>query len=214
MQRNYRLLFGPLASALVGFGIVGLALTIPGYSYVRQTVSEIGEIGSPARVPFAIMLSCVAACIFILASGVRDASVETGRSPLAAYVIAFMALSIAGVGVFAHPHPLHNVFGLSELIGYQASLIFALTWRRAPQASTLVTFSWVMTGLVWAAIALNLSSLDRDGPVWAYVKPTYGLAQRALFAAWFGWCAGVGVLLFRRPFGSPSATRQDLHVAS
>jgi len=52
-----------------------------------------------------------------------------------------------------------------------------------------------------AAIALNLSSLDRLGPVWAYVKPAYGLVQRALFAVWFGWCAGVGVLLFRRSAG-------------
>jgi hypothetical protein len=158
MQGNYRLLFGPLASALLGFGIIGLGLTIPGYSHVRQTVSEIGEVGSPARVPFAIMLSCVAACILIFAAGVRNVSIETGRSSLVAYVIGFMALSIAGVGIFAHPHPLHNVFGLSELIGYQASLIFALTWRRNPEASTLVTFSWVMTVLLWAAIALNLSS--------------------------------------------------------
>ena len=109
-----------------------------------------------------------------------------------------MALSAAGVGVFAYPHPLHNVFGLSELVGYQAPLILALTWRRDPRAGTAVTFSWIMTGLVWVAIALNLSSLDRHGAVWAHLKPAYGLVQRGLFAAWFGWCAGVGVLLFRR----------------
>jgi hypothetical protein len=175
-----------------------LALTVPGYSQVHQTVSEIGEMGSPARVPFAIMLSCVAACILVLASGVRDIAVGAGRSPLAAYVLGCMALSIAGVGVFAYPHPLHNVFGLSELVGYQAPLILALTWRRDPRASTVVIFSWVMTGLVWVAIALNLGSLDRHGTLWAYLQPAYGLVQRALFAVWFGWCAGIGVLLFRR----------------
>lgn len=198
MRRNHRLLFGPLSAALLGSGMVGLAWIVPGYSQVRQTVSEIGEVGSPARVPFAILLSCVAASIIVFASGVRDTSIAAGRSPLAAYVIGFMALSTAGVGVFAYPHPLHNVFGLSELIGYQASLILALTWRRDPRTSTLVTFSWVMTGLIWAAIALNLSSF---GPTWAYVKPVHGLVQRALFAGWFGWCAGVGVLLYRHDAG-------------
>ncbi len=55
-----------------------------------------------------------------------------------------MALPAAGIGVFAYPHPLHNVFGLSELIGYQAPLILSLTWRRDPQATTLVAFSWIM----------------------------------------------------------------------
>src|SRR6266581_3282884 len=198
MKRNYRLLFGPLAGAILFFGIAGLALLIPGYSHVHQTVSEIGEMGSPARVPFAIMLCCVAACILVFASAVRDLSVMAHHSRLAAYLIGFMALPAAGVGVFAYPHPLHNIFGISELIGYQAPLVFALTWRRDLRAKTVVAVSWIFSVLVWGAIILNLSSLDRQGMIWAYVKPVHGLAQRSLFAAWFGWCAVVGILLFQR----------------
>jgi len=198
MKWKYRLLFGPLAGAIFFVGITGLALLVPGYSQVRQTVSEIGEVGSPARVPFAIMLCCVAACIMVFALAVRDISVEVGHSQLAAYFTGFMALPAAGIGIFAYPHPLHNVFGISELISYQAPLILALTWRRDPRARPLVSLSWILYVVICAAIALNLSSLDRQGPVWAYVKPAYGLVQRALFATWFGWCAVVGVLLFRR----------------
>jgi len=198
MKRSYRLLFGPLAAAILGFGIAGLALLVPGYSHVHQTVSEIGEIGSPARVPFAIMLCFVAACILVFALGVRHLSVETGHSQFAAYLIGFMALPAAGVGVFAYPHPLHNIFGISELIGYQAPLVFALTWRRDLRATTVVAVSWIFSVLVWGAIILNLSSLDRQVVIWAYVKPVHGLAQRSLFAAWFGWCAVVGILLFQR----------------
>jgi len=159
-------------------------------------VSEVGEIGSPARVPFAIMLGCVAACILVFASAVRDVSVAADHSRFTAYLIGFMALPAAGIGVFAYPHPAHNVFGMSELIGYQAPLVFALTWRRDPRAKTLVTISWIFFALIWGAIALNLSAFA--APVWAYVKPVHGLAQRALFAAWFGWCAVLGILLFRR----------------
>jgi hypothetical membrane protein len=196
MTRNYRLLFGPLAGIILGLGIVGLALLIPGYSHVHQTVSEIGEIGSPARLPFAVMLGCVAICILIFAWALRDLSLATHHSRIAAYLIAFMALPAAGIGVFAYPHPAHNVFGMSELIGYQAPLVFALTWRRDPRAKSIVVLSLIFFALIWAAIVLNLSPFA--APVWAYVKPVHGLAQRALFAAWFGWCAVLGILLFNR----------------
>jgi hypothetical membrane protein len=160
MTRNYRLLFGPLAGVILGFGVAGLALLIPDYSHVRQRVSEIGEIGSPARVPFGIMLGCVAACILVFASAVRDVSVAADHSRFTAYLIGFMALPAAGIGVFAYPHPAHNVFGMSELIGYQAPLVFALTWRRDPRAKTLVTLSWIFFALIWGAIALNLSAFQ------------------------------------------------------
>lgn len=196
MTRNYRLLFGPLAGIILGFGIAGLALLIPGYSHVHQTVSEIGEIGSQARVPFAVMLGCVAVCILLFASAVRDVSVVANHSRLPAYLIAFMALPAAGIAVFAYPHPAHNIFGMSELIGYQAPLAFALAWRHDPGAKTLVVLSWIFFLLIWGAIALNLSPFFT--PIWVYVKPVHGIAQRALFAAWFGWCAIAGILLFKR----------------
>jgi hypothetical membrane protein len=169
MKRKYRLLFGPIAGAIFFVGITGLALLVPGYSQVRQTVSEIGEVGSTARVPFAITLCCVAACIMVFALGVRDISVELGHSQLAAYFIGFMALPAAGTGIFAYPHPLHNVFGLSELISYQAPLVLALTWRRNPRARPLVSLSWILYLIICAAIALNLSRLtdkDRFGHTW------------------------------------------------
>ena len=69
------------------------------------------------------MLCCVAACLVVFASAVRELSVNLGHSQLAAYFMEYMALPAAGIGIFAYPHPLHNVFGLSELIGYQAPSI-------------------------------------------------------------------------------------------
>ena len=56
---------------------------------------------------------------------------------------------------------------------------------------------------VWAAIALNVTAFDRHGALWARVKPVYGLAQRALFAAWFGWSAGAGLFLFQTGMEQP-----------
>jgi len=186
MGTGRRLLFGPIGALLLAVGICGLSLVVPGYSQVRQTVSEIGEVGSPAQLPFTVLLVAVGVCILVFASGLRRVAVEAGRSRWPAYVSGAMALSAAGVGVFSFPHPLHNVFGISELIGYQAPLVLALTWRRDPQAAAVVRLSAIMAVMVWLAILLNLSSLDRHSAVFAAIAPVYGLIQRALFAAWFG----------------------------
>ena len=191
-------LFGPLAAALLVLGIVGLGVLVPGYDPVRQTVSEIGEVGSPMRLPFALLLWAVAACVLVFAWALRGFARQAGASTLPAYFTACMAVSAAGVGAFAFPHPLHNVFGLSELIGYQAPLVTALAWRRAPGARTLVRFSWIMVAVVWATIVLNLVPVCRPAGIWPHLKPVYGLVQRALFASWFCWCAGAGAILARR----------------
>src|ERR1700689_2104729 len=188
MKPDNRLLFGPLAAALLAVGIVVLPFWVPGYGQVRQTVSEIGEMSSPARIPFTIMLCGVAVCLLVFAAGIAAASKRAGHGRLSAYLVGCMAVSAAGVGIFAFPHPLHNVFGMSELIGYQAPLAFALSWRRDPNAKRLLSFSWTMFALIWVSIALNLVSFDRHSALWAEVKPVYGLMQRSLFAAWFGWC--------------------------
>jgi hypothetical membrane protein len=193
MMRDSRLLFGPLGAALLLVGVAGLPLMIPGYDAVRQTVSEIGEVGSPAQFPFTALLCLVALCIVVFAAGLARRAADVGVSRWPAWVTAVMALSAAGVGVFAYPHPLHNVFGLSELIGYQAPLALWLTWRGRPAAG----FSAAMAAVVSVMIALNLVSLFRDPVVWPLMKPVYGLVQRGLFAAWFAWAAGVGLMLRR-----------------
>jgi hypothetical protein len=203
MQTDKRVLFGPLAAALLAVGIAVLPFWVPGYSQVRQTVSEIGEMDSPTRIPFTILLCGVALCLLIFAAGVGVESRRAGHGRLSACLIGCMAVSAAGVGIFAFPHSLHNVFGLSELIGYQAPLAFALSWRSDPGAKRLVSFSWIMFALIWISIALNLVSLDRHSALWTEMKPIYGLIQRSLFAGFFCWCAGIGLLLRQRRRTSP-----------
>ena len=197
MTSSVRLWFGPLAALIFVAGVWGLATHVPGYNHLHQTVSEIGEVGSPMQLPFTALLIVIAFCVLVFASGVFSVSKAAGRSTVAAWLLACMAVSAAGVGVFSSPHPLHNVFGLSELIGYQAPAAVALTWRREPNAKGLVSFSWLMFVLIWISVALNLASFDPTGEIWSRIKPVYGLAQRALFASFFLWCAGAGPMLAR-----------------
>lgn len=199
MTLRSRLLCAPLAFALFALAITVLPLFIPGYSHVRQTVSEIGEVGSPMRLPFAIMLCFIAVAIAIFAGALRSTAKASKHSPIAAWFTGCMALSVAGVGVFAYPHPLHNVFGISELVGYLAPFVFAISWHGDRNRAYALGFSWLMGLFVWIAVALNLATLDRDGALFALERPFYGLVQRALFTTWFVWCAGTGLLLLRIP---------------
>jgi hypothetical membrane protein len=195
IQTTYRLWFGPVATLVFLGGMFAIGSMIPNYSHIRQTVSELGEVGSPGRLAFSVLLSFVAVCLLVFASGVASTLRETRTSTLPAYFIGSMAVSAAGVGIFAFPHPLHNVFGMSELIGYQAPLMAALVSKTKPKAEQLSTFSVVMYILVLLAIAANLTTLNRSGMLFSHIRPFYGVVQRLLFAGWFVWCAGYGLLL-------------------
>jgi len=107
-------------------GILSSARAIPGYHHLRQTVSEINEAGSPVQLRFALMLGSVAVGALVFAIAKSDGARAVRRSAVAASLIGAMHISAAGVALFAYPHPLHNLFGLSELIGYPAPLAFAL----------------------------------------------------------------------------------------
>lgn len=198
MQISRRLWFGPAAALLFFAGIFVIALMTPGYSQVRQTVSELGEVGSPWQAVFSALLCLVALCLIIFASGVARTMRACGHATLPAWLVAALAISSAGVGLFSFPHPLHNVFGMSELIGYQAPLAAAMVCRGDRRARRLVVFSGVMYVAVLLAIAANLVTLDRHGELWHQVQPFYGIVQRLLFGTWFVWCAGYGWLLMRQ----------------
>ena len=196
MKRSLRFLFGPLGAAIFCIGVPLLALMVPGYSHVHQTVSEIGTLDTPGRLPFALMLGSISVCMFIFASALWGAASAAGRNTIAGYLVACMGISCLGVGIFATPHPLHNVFGMSEIVGYQAPLAFALAWKRDPKMQGLVIWSSVLFVLLWVSMGLNMSPLYP--PLWAELKPINGLVQRSLFLVWFGWCAVVGIGMWRR----------------
>jgi hypothetical membrane protein len=198
MQPETRLLFGPVAAAIFVLGVLGLALLVPGYSHIHQSISEIGEVGSPARVPFAIMLFCYAGCLLFFASGIRRVAMRARRSQLAAYLVGFNALTQMGIAIFASPHPFHNIFGLASMIGVQAPLALALEWRRDSGARALVTASWILFIILWVTLILNLSELFPHSNLWLLIQLVSGLAQRAAAAVWLTWCAVAGSLMWQR----------------
>lgn len=192
-----RLWFGPIALLLFVAGSLAIGAFTPGYSHVRQTVSELGEVGSPGQFAFSALLCVIAACLVVFASAVAASLRGLGCSRLPAWFVVAMAVSCAGVGIFSFPHPLHNVFGLSETLGLQAPLVAALACWNVPRARRVAVFSIVMYVMVVLAIAVNLIPLVRPASLWPLIKPYFGIVQRFLFLTWFVWCAGYAVLLLQ-----------------
>ena len=187
------LIAGALAPALFFSGIALLAAQLPDYSHVSQTVSEIGRMGSPMQTAWTVMNLAVALCFALFAIGLYGVARSVKLSPLPAYFMASFAISCAGLAWFSSPHPLHNIFGLSCLIGYFSPLVLAICWRKQASLRSLNRFSLVSFVLVLVAIGFNLAPAFSAS---LYPLEYYGLAQRALFVVFHGlWCLGTSYLL-------------------
>jgi hypothetical protein len=179
MRQDSWLLCGPLAAVVLAGGIATLPLLVPGYSPVRETGSEIGEVGSPARVPFSIMPASVAVPVLSFALAVYRISATRGHGPIGAWLAGILAILSAGLALCPFPHPLHNFFGTSKLIVYQAPLVFALQWRKDPQGAKLASFSWLCFAILWASLALDFVIFFRNGSLRRSVRPVYSSSARS-----------------------------------
>jgi hypothetical membrane protein len=197
LRTETRLIFGPVAAAIFFVGVACLALLIPGYSHVQQSISAIGKLGTPMRIPFALVIACYACSLLIFASGVFRVAAKSGAPKLPAYLIGYYALTQLGIAVFATPHPLHNVFGLLSMLGYLAPLALAFTWRRV-RPHSLIVISYLLGLVVLVAIVLGLSELFPQLGLWQLVSPYPGLVQRLLVAGWLPWVIAAGVMMRRQ----------------
>jgi hypothetical membrane protein len=194
MKTEMRLLFGPIAAAIFLSGIICLALLVPGYSHLNQSISAIGKLGTPMRIPFALMIACYASSLLIFASGIYRLADKVKAPKVPAYWLGFLALTQFGIALFATPHPLHNIFGLLGLLGNLVPLVLAYAWRRAGPKN-LITISWSLGLLVLAMLILNLSELFPESALWQLVKPYPGVAQRLFVTVWLVWLIAAGLMM-------------------
>jgi hypothetical protein len=191
------LIFGIMAGAVFIATSIVLGALIPNYDPISQTISEIGERGSPFEMPFKIAGFFVAGCFVLFTYGVYRFSVARQLSLVPAFLLGLFAAHQWGVFIFESPHPLHNLFGISGTLGFLAPLGLAITWPSTSDLRVLRRVSWVAAVLVLIAIGLNLMPLfvpEQDAPAW--LREHYGLVQRSLFVFFF-WCAYLALILFR-----------------
>ena len=189
------LLGGPAAALAFCLGVTWLGLVRPGYSAVRQTISELGPLGERGRKALAVLNLIIALSALLFAYGLLSIASLSASTSAPAYFVALYAILAAGLAAFPSKHPLHNVFGLLQTFPFVgAPLAVALGWQGQGAATAV---SWVALVLLIAAMALNIAPLFSPRLAKAFV-PVYGLVQRSIFVTWFGWCAALGVLLFVR----------------
>ncbi len=189
MKRNL-LLCGALAGIAFFTTVYVVAAFVPNYSHLAETISEIGEVGSPMAIPFQVGMLAVNLLVILFGAALLAFAKDRGLSTVPVYFVLFFGLADIGTNVFPSPHPLHNVFGLSLTIGYMAPIAFAIGWRRAEATRAIARFSAVVALLLFASIFLNISpAFNRD----LYPLEYYGAVQRSAFVLFYGWCAYLGI---------------------
>lgn len=171
---------------LLGTLVFGFALD--NYSFVSQTLSEIGSMNSPFRFQFEVFKILIASLILILSVLVLKYTRRNNLSMIPGILLLCFGLSDLGVALFPTPHPLHNVFGLSMTLGYLSPLFFALLWPNKASGHfkrvSLVFFLLILIG-----IFLNLSPAFKPD---LYPLNYYGLVQRFLVFTMFIYMAYLG----------------------
>ena len=137
----------------------------------------------------------VALCLLVFAWGLYLFARTNDVSRLPALFVALYAVAELGVAAFPSPHRLHNVFGLSMMVGYMAPLVVTVSWKSLVEGRQLRVVSWIAFVFVSITIFLNLSPIfTRD----LYPLEYYGMVQRGLLVAFYAWCLYLALRLFAR----------------
>ena len=186
---NNLLQAGWLAGIGFIFGTLLLGNLLTDYNLVSQTVSEIGETGSPLEGTFKLFSFMISILLILFSIGLLAYSRKNSLSLVPGFLLLTFGLAEFGIGLFPSPHPLHNVFGLSLTIGYLSPLFFFFLWKNK-LGDRFKWISLLVFLLVLLGIFLNLT------PAFApelYPLKYYGLAQRFLLYTFYGYCAYISI---------------------
>jgi len=176
---------------ILGTLLFGFALD--NYSFVSQTLSEIGSMSSPFRFQFQVFKILIASLILIFSVLVLKYARRNKVSIIPAILLLCFGISDLGIALFPTPHTLHNVFGLSMTLGYLSPLFFALLWPNTVSKNfkliSLVFFLVILIG-----IFLNLSPAFYSD---LYPLKYYGLVQRFLVFTMFIYITYLGKTIQR-----------------
>ena len=182
---------GWITSIAFILGTYILGSQLEDYSAISQTVSEIGEEGSPLYLQWQIFSTGIGCLLILYGIGIVSFAKKNELSVVPGIFILLAGLSQFGIGIFPSPHPLHNVFGLSLTLGYFSPLLFALLWKNQLgmkfKRLSLISFILIVLG-----IFLNLS--PAFSPT-LYPLEYYGIVQRFLLFTFYIYCTFISISL-------------------
>lgn len=189
MDTKKTLSLGWISAVLFIAGSLVLGSFLGDYSFISQTVSEIGQEGSPLKLTWQLFSLLLGLLLILFSLSIISFARRNKWSVVPGVFVLFAGLSEFGIALFPSPHPLHNIFGLSMTIGYFSPLVFFLLWKD----KLGVSFKWyslLAFILIVLGIFLNLS------PIFApklYPLEYYGLVQRFLLFTFYLYLALVAV---------------------
>ena len=181
MNNQIILFTGWLASAAFIVGSLLMGSLLSDYSPISQTVSEIGQSGSPLYGAWQVFTISIGVLLIIFSAAIISFAKTHKLSIIPGIFLLLAGISEFGIGLYPSPHSLHNVFGLSMTLGYLTPLIVALSWK-ASLGKNLRTLSYLSFILIVLGIFLNLT------PAFApdlYSLEYYGLVQRFLLFTFY-----------------------------
>ncbi len=168
---------------IVGSLILGYLL--PDYDLVSQTLSEIGEDGSPFYTQWMLVDGSTAVLSVLFGLGIIWFSKGYQLPYLPGLFLLCFGLLGCGAIFFASPHPLHNVFGLLNIVGYFSPLVFFFRWKdrlgEGFRSTSLLVFILIVLGTFLNLAPLFASIVD--------LMPYYGLVQRFVVFTFYFYCA-------------------------
>lgn len=188
MNTKLLLWSGPIAALLFIFGSLIFGWLLPDYNSLGQTVSEIGQLGSPYEVTWKIFGLTVGALWGWFAIGLWKTAKMHRISLVVPILIATYAIAQLGIAAYPSPNQLHNVFGLLMTVGYCSPLLASLLWKKA-YGNGFSRTSLLFAVCVFLGIFLNLSPLFLPN---LYPLEYYGLVQRFLLYGFYAYAAYLG----------------------
>jgi len=179
--------------AVVTF-IVGsfiFAWILPDYSFVSQTISEIGEEGSAVQKHWYIFDLVINILMLLFFVGLFQFSIKHQLSKLPFIFLVVYMVAQFGVLIYESPHPYHNTFGALNLAAYISPLIFFIFWKDRFGASFKIVS---LTAFIICVIGVVLNLNPMFDPL-LFSMDYYGLAQRLVIFTFLFYCLYMSIYI-------------------
>jgi len=205
MDAKKALTVGWITSITFIFGTFIFGQQLVGYSAISQTVSEIGQKGSPLYFPWQLFTIGTSCLLILFAFGLISFAKKRKLTIVPALFILAYGLSQFAMGFFPSPHSLHNIFGLSMIVGYFSPLMFVVCWKNQLGTSfkrlSILAFILMLIGIflnLTPAFSPNLYSLEY-----------YGIVQRFLLFTFYIYCAFISISTLNSSLTSQGQTEHN-----
>lgn len=195
MRAGIVVLVAVLAALMAWLPVAWFARRAPGYSHLRDTISELGARGMPDAGKVAwLAFAPLGALVLLYAVGLRQAlGADEGSEPAA--LLALLGASYLGAAIFpcdrgaplggSARNRIHNLLGGLGYSGGGAALVeFARRFADSGQLHALAVVSKPLGIAVLFGLALM-----------GFPSPLRGLVQRVVETILFGWMLAAAVLV-------------------